>query len=426
MRRTLANQTPARAYAKKKNPYSPTYETQDFLDNTDDKMPATIWLIRHAEGWHNVLEKWDLPDPELTEKGQNQAREFYHSNAHKMNGKVAAIFASPSLRTIQTAYLCFYGPVQQGKLISLDPDLMECTPEKPDDCNIPRTQHELLDILGNKISIANIGTQDYMDRSPTSRFRDEPEAWRARAARARKSLFLYANSLPGDQILGVVSHYHFLDYLVGGDAGEKTSGWKNCEMRSYKFQFDPYSLNKECHLVSSEPYVESKGHLPSPPPDAPTVPSPLPAGGPCDLRSILTEVHGTDGDDQPPEGEEPRLKKTVTWDDNLQLQHQWADMVRQEFTVSANLSPQFQYNIERLNDMALLRARQLRRYASIYPNHGFPEAMLEQAEVLQPDAWWAASAQEKLWTDEWHPDHEKMAQYMEVFNRGWRQLFPNA
>ncbi|KAK8115824.1 phosphoglycerate mutase-like protein [Apiospora sp. TS-2023a] len=393
-------------------------------------MPATIWLIRHGEAYHNVTHDWTLRDPELTDKGRKQAEDFYHANAHIMSGKVAAIFASPSIRTIQTAYLCFYSSVRQGKAISLNPDLMECTPEPPETCNIPRTQNELLDIFGTSISVASIGTQDYMDRGPTSRFREEPEAWRARAARARETIFRYANTLPDDAIIGVVSHYHLLDYLVGGGGGELARGhWKNCEMRSYRFQFDPYSLEREYHLVSSNPFVHSRSHLPSPPPDCPTMSSPLPEGGPSNLRSILTRVHGEDGHGDDPRTRKckaPRPKKAVTFDENLQLQVEWTNLVRREFTVPANLSPEFQYNLDRLNDMALLRARQLRRYASIYPNHGFPDQMLEQAEVLQPEAWWAASAHEELWPKEWHPDQKDMKRYMARFCMGWRELFPNA
>ncbi|KAK8068921.1 phosphoglycerate mutase-like protein [Apiospora phragmitis] len=378
-------------------------------------MPATIWLIRHAQGIHNVTQNWDLVDPELTQLGEDQARDFYNKNAQKMNGKIAAIFASPSLRTIQTAILCFSGPIHEGKRISLDPYLMEL---------------ELLKFFGDNISIANISTPEYQSRAPESRFRDDQDAVRARAHRARESLYRLADSLRYDEIIAVVSHFHMLRALVGGESGEDAVNWKNCQMLQYRFVQDEFAPVKQYQLQFSPSYLKNQraASISDAPPESSLLsPPPTPDSGYSGLRSILKRVHG-DGN-----ASSPGPRKSVSWSDNLEIQHDFSKLTRMEFAVArkefimADLSPQFQYNIERLTPVTLLRARQLGRYCSIYTtNHGFPAVMLEQAEVLQPDAWSHASPDERTWPDEWHPSNPDMPGYQAAFLNGWRQVFPGA
>eukprot|EP00929_Paragymnodinium_shiwhaense_P089332 TRINITY_DN49491_c0_g1_i1.p1 TRINITY_DN49491_c0_g1~~TRINITY_DN49491_c0_g1_i1.p1 ORF type:complete len:223 (+),score=24.89 TRINITY_DN49491_c0_g1_i1:3-671(+) len=63
-----------------------------------------VFLVRHGEGQHNVTKNYNLSDPVLTEKGQQQATSLRgHSD---LNG-CDLILVSPMTRTIQTATLAF-------------------------------------------------------------------------------------------------------------------------------------------------------------------------------------------------------------------------------------------------------------------------------------------------------------------------------
>ncbi|KAK8022894.1 hypothetical protein PG991_006775 [Apiospora marii] len=379
-------------------------------------MPATLWLVRHAEGLHNALKDWDLPDPVLTDLGEIQARNFYETHGQKMEGKVAAIFASPSKRTILTARLCFAGPVAQGKRISLDPDLMECTPEPPDTCNIPSHQYELLEMFGNEISVANLSSNEYMDRGPKSRFRDTRSAWSARMARARESLFRVADALGDDEIIAVVSHFHCLRWLVGSGGGEELTHWSNCEVKPYRFQADPFIPGQQHYLVHSPSSIRipCTAHLPPMPTPAQSSPLFDPDGAPISprLRSVLAQRY----DEQHGRGAY-----------EAQMRLQWANRARPDYAVAVVTPPERRllYNIERLTPLARLRARQMQRFAQMHPNdHEFMDVNLRQAAVIAPDPWWTASAEEAEWPAEWKIDGEQMDAYMEAFHAGWRLLFP--
>lgn len=70
-----------------------------------------ILLIRHGQGHHNVAKNYQLRDPELTIRGQTQAR-MLGSHLRKLmyDGEMEqprVIYVSPLKRTIQTALLVF-------------------------------------------------------------------------------------------------------------------------------------------------------------------------------------------------------------------------------------------------------------------------------------------------------------------------------
>ena len=68
----------------------------------------TIYLIRHAQGTHNVDNQWTITNPRLTQLGKNQCIEgrsnFQKINFNSHNG---VILVSPLVRTIETATLLF-------------------------------------------------------------------------------------------------------------------------------------------------------------------------------------------------------------------------------------------------------------------------------------------------------------------------------
>lgn len=96
---------------------------------------GTVHVIRHAEGVHNIGNDKTIPDPELSLKGLQQARELHDTFPHKQN--VGMILTSPLRRTLQTAIEGFsdiidhaaYLPgnsvngIENGVPLVLDPDL---------------------------------------------------------------------------------------------------------------------------------------------------------------------------------------------------------------------------------------------------------------------------------------------------------------
>ncbi|VVU95043.1 Histidine phosphatase superfamily (branch 1) [seawater metagenome] len=97
-------------------------------------MTKKIYLIRHAEGYHNVNENYHLFNPELTPKGHQQILE-------KKEGlkkiKFNKIFVSPLTRTLQTA-TCLFGKVD---MIALE-EIREIICN-PCDLRIPLTESVL-------------------------------------------------------------------------------------------------------------------------------------------------------------------------------------------------------------------------------------------------------------------------------------------
>ncbi|KAK8044478.1 histidine phosphatase superfamily [Apiospora rasikravindrae] len=388
-------------------------------------MPATIWLVRHGQALHNTTKDRNLFDPELTELGKQQAQDFYTEHADAMNGKVVAIYASPSIRTIETARLCFAGPVSNGKRICLEPDLMELSPDRPRPCNVPRDQRALLDIYRDQISLANLTTSEYMDRSEGTRYEEKESAWQTRTAAARDALFRIADALKDDEIIAVVSHYHTLGMLVA-DGGHAVK-WTNCQMRPYRFERDPqvpgkYKFVESLHRTRSGSnhggHVQAPGNNLLSPPPTPANSSPSAEK----LRGILKRVHGEDYTGKP--------RNQVSWDTCLQIQREFRNMTREETRVREesrvlDLTPRFQIDVEFLNEHTRMRARQLARYCSIHPDHGWPEAMVEQALVLaRNEPWSFADLQELLYPDEWHPTNPDMPEYQAAWMKGWRRIFP--
>ena len=67
-----------------------------------------VLFVRHAEGVHNATENWDIPDPELTEKGAGQAQELRAALAAQgVFQELELIVVSPLRRTLRTALLAF-------------------------------------------------------------------------------------------------------------------------------------------------------------------------------------------------------------------------------------------------------------------------------------------------------------------------------
>ncbi|KAH6613662.1 histidine phosphatase superfamily [Chaetomium sp. MPI-SDFR-AT-0129] len=90
-------------------------------------MPPTLILVRHAQGLHNVDKDYDIPDPVLTELGQQQCLELKANIMPRIprDFDVGLILVSPMIRTIQTALLAFGDLIAQGVPIVADADWQE-------------------------------------------------------------------------------------------------------------------------------------------------------------------------------------------------------------------------------------------------------------------------------------------------------------
>lgn len=90
-------------------------------------MPPTLVLIRHAQAQHNATNDWSLPDPPLTELGEQQSRELQESlKASKIGNEVELIVVSAQRRTLQTATIGLDWLIKKGtkgKITTLEHDI---------------------------------------------------------------------------------------------------------------------------------------------------------------------------------------------------------------------------------------------------------------------------------------------------------------
>ncbi|KAI5272220.1 hypothetical protein E4T47_04461 [Aureobasidium subglaciale] len=93
-------------------------------------MPPTVILIRHGQALHNINHKlslktpcltrpaqeWEIPDPELSELGQQQCRTLeQHLRQHlPLADKVERIITSPMRRTLETTTLGLDWLIKRG------------------------------------------------------------------------------------------------------------------------------------------------------------------------------------------------------------------------------------------------------------------------------------------------------------------------
>ncbi|KAH7244396.1 histidine phosphatase superfamily [Fusarium redolens] len=104
-------------------------------------MAPTIVLIRHAQALHNVAQEWSLPDPPLTEKGEEQCAHLRENLISTFSDKIGnvddvAIVVSPMRRTLQTAMLSLDWLVDRGVKIEGNADWQENS-SKPCDTGSP-------------------------------------------------------------------------------------------------------------------------------------------------------------------------------------------------------------------------------------------------------------------------------------------------
>lgn len=202
-------------------------------------MPATIHLVRHAQGHHNLPREEGgpdphmIPDPELTELGKQQCADLCASFPH--HDKITHLVASPFRRTVYTALLSFKPEVDAGKAVKALPEIQEisslpCDTGSPPDALAAEFDSSQLDLALVK--------DGWNDKAPGSPFAPQISKLQARSRAARVWLRDLAAQAGGDPHIAVVTHggiLHFLTQDWDGMSKEAGTGWKNTEWRSYEF-----------------------------------------------------------------------------------------------------------------------------------------------------------------------------------------------
>lgn len=176
-------------------------------------MPTTLYLVRHAEGFHNLARDTSIRDPHLTPLGLTQSR--YLGVNFPDRDKITHIVASPMKRTLNTAYYAFQdlidGPKGTNQIIA-NPDLQECS-EQP--CDVGSAPEALVREFG---AIADLGlvVEGWNRKEPGSKYAADYDALSLRARAARRWLRDLGNSRE-DAVIVVVTHGDFIHMLEDKD-----------------------------------------------------------------------------------------------------------------------------------------------------------------------------------------------------------------
>ncbi|KAI6362213.1 hypothetical protein MCOR25_006285 [Pyricularia grisea] len=205
-------------------------------------MPATIYFVRHAQGYHNLPQVPGGPnpsllaDPDLTELGKEQCAEL--SEKFPFHYKITHLVASPLRRTLYTCLLSFGPVLKQGRVqkVTALPELQEIGAIPSDTGSDPAV---LAKEFGNEKVDLGLVKDDWTNKGPGSPFAPELEKLDARARAARIWLRKLASEVEGDEAhIVVVTHgaiLHFLTEDWDGTSINNSTGWQNTEWRSYEF-----------------------------------------------------------------------------------------------------------------------------------------------------------------------------------------------
>jgi len=194
-------------------------------------MPPIVHFVRHAQGYHNLtVANHILPDPELTQLGEEQCAKLKESFPY--HSQIELVAASPLRRTIHTALLSFQPVFEAHKDFKVI-----CIPEAQETSDVPCDTGSDPAVLKNEfvdrglpvdISLVHEGWN-----SKQGKWSPQIGALRNRAREVRQWL----RARPEKQIV-LVTHGGLLHYLT--EDWEDSSlyqgtGWLNTEYRTYTF-----------------------------------------------------------------------------------------------------------------------------------------------------------------------------------------------
>ncbi|KAF2650927.1 phosphoglycerate mutase family protein-like protein [Lophiostoma macrostomum CBS 122681] len=224
-------------------------------------MPPKLYLVRHAQGEHNATQDYTLPDPVLTEKGEDQCRKLQDSFLY--HETIELVLASPLRRTIQTAALSFGPTLARNDVTFIAvPEAQEVSDMGSDTGSAPN------ELKGYLAKLFADGTLDFdikqkLDLSlvkegwnvKSGYYAYTREAISKRAADLRSWLF----QRPEDHVL-LVTHGAFLHFLTEDwDVDDPMIGtsYHNCELR--QFVFTPGSSKDDAHVTETAESLNSRG-----------------------------------------------------------------------------------------------------------------------------------------------------------------------
>ncbi|KAF4534040.1 Phosphoglycerate mutase family protein [Lasiodiplodia theobromae] len=204
-------------------------------------MPPTLYLVRHAEGEHNVNRRHHLRDPHLTPLGHTQCAALCETFPD--NDKVSIVMASPLKRTIQTASYCFGAALARPDVpFLLVPHAQEVAANP---CDTGFAADELKAALPEMVDAKSVE----FDLGKID-FGLVEEGWNSKsgiytpsfpAVERRAALFrAWLRARPEENIV-LVTHGAFLHYLMEDWTDydpKKGTGFCNCEVRRYGFAED--------------------------------------------------------------------------------------------------------------------------------------------------------------------------------------------
>ncbi|KAK8231357.1 histidine phosphatase superfamily [Phyllosticta capitalensis] len=228
--------------------------------------PKTIYLVRHAEGFHNVENRHHLRDPLITPLGHAQCAALRAEFTD--HASISLVVASPLKRTIQTAALSLTPALARPDVPFLLLPLAQEIGWK--DCDVGQTADELRALVPGMLSEGDdaVGVEvwakiDYgaVEEGWNSKKGIYASLLTAVEQRAREMRrWLWTRD---EDVVAVVTHGSFLHYLLEDFTGfrpEKGTAFDNCQVQSYEFSAD--SSAEEPHLVDkSDP---TKPKLPRP------------------------------------------------------------------------------------------------------------------------------------------------------------------
>ncbi|KAK9483821.1 histidine phosphatase superfamily [Lipomyces starkeyi] len=212
-------------------------------------MSPILYLVRHAEGEHNVNDSHHVQDAVLTHRGKEQCRELrdtfpYHED-------ISIVLSSPLRRTIQTAAYAFAPILKKPEIpFLLVPHAQEISGLACDVGQERRVlEEELPELIPEEIldiDVTKVDTTLLEDGWNSKKGIYEPrlKAVQERAAALRSWLW----QRPESHII-LVTHGAFLHYLTEDWTlydGKRGTAYRNCEFRCFIFSED--SNDQQAHL----------------------------------------------------------------------------------------------------------------------------------------------------------------------------------
>ncbi|KAF1945486.1 phosphoglycerate mutase [Clathrospora elynae] len=171
-------------------------------------MPPTLLLIRHAQAQHNATQDWSIPDPPLTDLGEQQCRELQESlKQSDIGNQVELIVVSAQRRTLQTATIGLDWLIKKGVEV-LPSALWQENADKPCDIGTP------LPIISKEFPQYDFSGVDKSFPDKTTNLITNPYAFTQKAILARGQTCLKELYNRPEKVIAVVSHSGFLRTAV--------------------------------------------------------------------------------------------------------------------------------------------------------------------------------------------------------------------